>query len=284
MKLPKITLKNIDIHVNNNVALHGDFYINDDKLNKKPLVLFVHGFKGFKNWGGFPYMLNRLSSSGYAAACFNFSHNGVTIDKPEEFTRLDLFALNTFSRELNEIGIIIDHFYENEKKYNIDKEKIILIGHSRGGGISIIAAAKDKRVKCLVTLASVSQFDRYSDKLKHEWKEKGYIEVENSRTKQIMRLNATLLKDIETNIETLNILSAASKLTIPALFIHGKEDLAVRFKESEEIYEKSNKNISELILIENTGHTFGVTHPFGGTTPAFERVIEKIKSFLESHS
>ena len=266
----------------NGTKLYGDLYYKESE-QLQPLIVFVHGFKGFKNWGGFPYMLEQLSKSGYNGACFNFSHNGVSNERPEEFVRLYLFAKNTFSKELDELGYIIDYFYEKADNFNIDRKRIALIGHSRGGGISIIKASSDSRIKCLVTLASVSHFDRYSDKLKNEWRSKGYIEVENSRTKQMMRMDVTLLEDIEKNTDTLNICSAVSKLKIPALFIHGKEDLAVRCSEAEEIYESSNKELTELFLLENTGHTFGVTHPFSGTTDAFERVIGRMKSFLNVH-
>jgi esterase/lipase len=67
---------------------------------------------------------------------------------------------------------------------------------------------------------------------------------------------------------------------VPALLIHGKEDLTVKFKEARKLYDNSDKNLTELLLIENTGHTFGVVHPFNGTTTAFENVIESIKNFL----
>ncbi len=266
------------------VPLYTDFSINCSyyfsKNSIKPLVIFTHGFKGFKDWGGFPYLMEKLSEAGYGAASFNFTHNGVSEDNPVEFSRLDLFAENTFSMELNELDFVIKYFFENADELKIDKKRISLIGHSRGGGISILKASSDDRIKCLVTLSSVSTFDRYSDKLKREWKQKGYIESENTRTKQLMRLNASLLEDLEKNKDSLDIISAASRLNIPSLFIHGKEDLAVKYSEAEEIFGGTNKNNKELFLVENTGHTFGVVHPFAGTTNAFETVIEKVLGFL----
>src|SRR4030095_5496265 len=177
----------------------------------KPLIIFVHGFKGFKDWGGFPYFLDKLSSEGYAVLSFNFTLNGFNEKPPMFFSRLDLFAENTFSRELLELNTVINYLYGNAEKFKIDKNRIAVIGHSRGGGISILQSAGDSRIKCLAALSSVSVFDRYSDKLKQIWKKQGYIEVENSRTKQMMRLNVSLLNDIENNSHSLDIISAISK-------------------------------------------------------------------------
>jgi esterase/lipase len=272
----------MEISAQNGTILNGDLY-REISPAPKALVIFVHGFKGFKNWGGFPYLLTQISHAGFTAAAFNFSHNGVSNDKPEEFTRLDLFEKNTFSMELSELGIIIDHFYENAADYNIDKKRIALIGHSRGGGISILKASADERITCLVTLASVSNFDRYTDNLKIKWRIRGFIETENSRTKQIMKMNVSLLDDLENNKESLDICRAAEKIKIPSLIIHGKEDLSVRYTEAEQIYKHASRSPAELMIIENTGHTFGVIHPFSGTTPAFEKVILKVKEFLKVH-
>jgi len=271
----------VKIHSKKNLIINCNCFFKTQKL--KPLIIFTHGFKGFKDWGGFPYLMEKISSEEFGAVSYNFSHNGVSEKNPVEFTRLDLFSQNTFSLELNELSDVINFFSDNADDFMIDKNRMALIGHSRGGGISILSAADDKRIKCLVTLSSVSGFDRYSDKLKLEWKKKGYIESENTRTKQLMRLNVSLLEDLENNKDTLNIISAASRLKIPALFIHGKEDLAVKYHEAEEIFESTDKQNKELFFIENTGHTFGVIHPFAGTTPAFDIVIEKIIGFLKKY-
>lgn len=258
-----------------------NIYENPDFNNKKPLVIFAHGFKGFKDWGGFPYMLKKISDEGFVTAGFNFTYNGVDSEHPTEFSRLDLFAKNTFTRELDELECVINYFYEHTEEYNIDREKIALIGHSRGGGISIIKAAENDMVKCLITLASVSDFNRYTEEHKKKWREKGYFEVLNSRTNQMMRINSSLLDDIENNKSMLDITAAVRNLHKPFLIIHGKEDLSVRYSEAEAIFRNSDKYLTELFTVENTGHTFGTVHPFEGTTKAFEIVIEKIIEFLK---
>ena len=252
-----------------------DVYYPMMQSRKLPFVLFLHGFKGFKDWGGFPYMLEKISENGFVAAGFNFSYNGIE-NEPMNFTCPDKFAENTNTREIEDTISVLDFFEMNQEEFNIDFSSVTLIGHSRGGGDAIIVAAEDKRVTKLITLAAVSDFNRFSDEIKKQWRENGFIEIQNSRTRQNMRLNVTLLDDMEKNAGRLNILNAAAKLNIPFLIIQGAEDMAVSKSEAELIYSVADKSKSELFIIEHTGHTFGVQHPFAGTTPAFETVLQRI--------
>jgi len=74
----------------------------------KPAVVFCHGFKGFKDWGPFPEWGRRLANAGFVSVHFNFSYNGVPRDTPTEFTELDKFADNTFTRELDDLRAVLD--------------------------------------------------------------------------------------------------------------------------------------------------------------------------------
>ena len=258
-----------------------DFYY--PKVEDLPLVIFCHGFKGFKDWGSFPYVFDKVASAGNFVVSFNFSYNG-TGDTPEtmsEFTRLDLFADNTFSRELDDLGSVIDFLETNKNTLPYNFEDLTLIGHSRGGGIVILKTAEDKRVKKLISLASVSGFDRYSERHKKEWKDRGYFEILNMRTKQKMRLNYSLLEDLEKNKDRLDIEKAAAKIDVPWLIIHGTEDLAVDYSNAETLYNTGSDENKQLIIMEQTGHTFGAVHPFQGTTDALEKVITLIMDFLK---
>lgn len=273
---------NISIKSVINPDINSTIIVEKGALNT-PVLIFAHGFKGFKEWGGFPYMMEKIAREGFACISFDFSHNGVTKDKPAEFTRLDLFAENTHTKEFDDLQTVIDYFYDNGGKYNIDKNRIALMGHSRGGGAVILKSAEDKRIKALVTLSSVASVNRYTPEQKRRWRLAGYIEIPNTRTMQMMRMNKAFLDDIEQNAERLDITKAMGRMNIPALIIHGMEDLAVRYTDAGKLYENSNKDLTELCVIENTGHTFGIEHPFKGTTKAFEDAIGKTIGFLRKN-
>lgn len=277
----KIIKKSLKIKNSHNDNLNTDVRYIDSNNKKLPVVIFCHGFKGFKDWGCFPYMMDKIAEAGNLAVSFNFSYNGTGEDEKDhsDFTRLELFAKNTFSRELDDLGSVIDFFAENKNEFKYDPENITLIGHSRGGGIAILKTAEDNRVKRLIVLASVCNFDRYSDALKKKWKEVGYFEVMNSRTNQIMRMNYDLIEDIEKNKERLDIQKAIAEINIPALIIHGTQDITVDYSNAEDLYSRSNKELTELVLIENTGHTFGAVQPYAGTTKALEEAITLVLDF-----
>ncbi|MDD5360553.1 MAG: prolyl oligopeptidase family serine peptidase [Ignavibacteria bacterium] len=277
-------MKNIKIKNKSGDILNIDLRYDENLKKKLPLLVFCHGFKGFKDWGCFPYMMEKISREGVFVVSFNFSFNGTdnSKDNPVDFDRLDLFAQNTFSKELDDLGNLLDYLEKEKENYNFDFDNLILAGHSRGGGIAILKTAEDMRIKKLIALASVSEFDRYGNETRKNWKERGFIEALNTRTKQKMRMNVTLLEDIENNYERLDICGAMKKIKVPVLIMQGTEDLAVDTSEAETLYNLCDKEKSKLVIMEKTGHTFGGAHPFAGTTDAIERVIGEAVGFINN--
>ena len=108
-----------------------------------PAVLIAHGFKGFKDWGMFPWIAERLADAGFRAVRFDFSHNGV---EATDFDRLDLFLLDTWTRPQEDMAAMS----------SARGGPLGLLGHSRGGADAILFARHEPRVRCVATLASVS--------------------------------------------------------------------------------------------------------------------------------
>lgn len=248
-----------------------------ENVDKSPCLILVHGFKGFKDWGFFPYASNYLANCGFFVITFNFSHCGID-DKNFDFFDLKKFAKNTVSLEVSELVQVINA-YKNGF-FGIAFGKIGLIGHSRGGGVAILSSLIIK-VDAYVVWASVEKFDRYTERQKDEWKNKGYLEVLNSRTNQMLRMNVELLEDIELNKNgSLSIENAVKDLDKALLIIHGTEDLTVPVDEGEQIYNWSNKDLTEFIKLPACGHTFDIVHPFEGSNKKFDKVLFKSKEFL----
>ncbi|MCY7422970.1 MAG: alpha/beta fold hydrolase, partial [Chitinophagaceae bacterium] len=209
--------------------------------NKKPLVIYVHGFNGFKDWGNFNLIAQQFAEAGFVLVKFNFSHNGTTPDDPEEFTDLQAYAENNYTTQLDELGQIIDwcvdekHYYVEE----IDRDNIYLVGHSLGGGLVILKAAEDDRVKKIATWAAISEcktpWGNWDEEQLKTWKESGVAHVANSRTKQQMPLHYQLFLNYQHNLERLDIKQAISKLTIPTLICHGTQDEAVTVDKAKDL-------------------------------------------------
>ncbi|WP_336687767.1 alpha/beta hydrolase family protein [Chryseobacterium bernardetii] len=252
------------------------FYMNNTE--KRPLVIFVHGYKGYKDWGAWDLMAEKFAESGFFFVKFNFSHNGTTVDDPLHFADLEAFGNNNYTKELSDLGIVIDYFIKDP---HVDSEKIILIGHSRGGGISIIKTFEDERINGLITLASVDTLDRFpTGELLENWKREGVYYVLNGRTQQEMPHYYQFYEDYEKNIHRFDVERATEMAKAYMLIIHGTEDEAVNVKHAEHLH-ILNPN-SELFLIEGGNHTFGAKEPWNNPElpDDLNKVTEKCIDFL----
>jgi uncharacterized protein len=154
----------------------------------KPVVIFSHGFKGFKDWGHFDLVAEAFAGEDLAFIKFNFSHNGTTPEDPLNFGDLGAFGKNNYIIELQDLKLVMDWVHENKVLHEeLDPRRIYLLGHSRGGGISILKAGEDQRVKKLCTWASVSTLvNRNKKKTIDTWKREGVVYAHNARTGQQM--------------------------------------------------------------------------------------------------
>lgn len=229
-------------------------------MDKLPVILFCHGFKGFKDWGAWNLMATVLAGSGFLVVKFNYSHNGGTALRPIDFPDLDAFSNNNYSYEVRDTLRMLD-WIEN-CDIPADLNQIYLMGHSRAGGITTIVSAMDKRVKKLTTLAGVANYaDRFpKGNAFIEWQDKGVIYLENGRTKQQMPLKFQIYTDFITNRNTLNIQKCASNLTIPHLIVHGDADPTVHVQDAY-LLKRANPN-AQLIIVKGANHVFGAQHPW----------------------
>ncbi|WP_299883371.1 alpha/beta hydrolase [uncultured Lacinutrix sp.] len=263
-----------------------DVFFNENKT-PKPLVIFCHGYKGFKDWGAWNLLAEAFMNANLFFVKFNFSHNGGTVENPINFPDLEAFAENNYTKELDDLEFVLDYFLaENyEFKNEIDFNNVTLIGHSRGGGITILKASEDSRITKLITLASVCDFAKRTATIGNleEWKKEGVKYVLNGRTKQQMPHNYQFYEDFKTNEERLNIEQAERKLSIPHLIIHAKDDPSVKYNEAESLH-LWNSN-SKLFPIENSDHVFSAKEPWNENhlPLALNKVVDKSISSILAH-
>ncbi|WP_152285953.1 alpha/beta hydrolase family protein [Flavicella marina] len=250
---------------------------------KKPLVIFCHGYKGYKDWGAFDLMSDVFIDNNLFLLKFNFSHNGGTMENPIDFPDLEAFGQNNYSKEQNDLKFVIDWVLQQEKYANeLDSENIILIGHSRGGGAVILKASQDDRIKKLITWAAVSDYkSRFPvGPILEHWKKEGVAYIENSRTLQQMPHYIQFYEDFIANEDRLTIKTAATKLKISHLIVHGSEDTTVGIEEAKNIEKWSSK--SELLVVPEGDHGFGAKQPWEEEKlpKDFAFVLEKSLAFI----
>jgi len=230
----------------------------------KPIILHVHGFKGFKDWGYFNQAADYFANHGYVFVKMNFSHNGVTPENPLEFVDLQAFGHNNFSIEQSDIGQTIDFILSNNfpvMPMEINQNLLYLTGHSRGGAAVILKAFFDDRVKAVATWAGVNDLsNHYSKQQLEDWKNKGVIYIENSRTGQEMPLYYQIVEDYEANEKKFNVREAIIKLNKPILVVHGTTDETVPFRVALQV--KQWNQSAELFILKGADHVFGGSHPW----------------------
>lgn len=249
--------------------------------NGAPLLIFIHGFKGFKDWGHFNAISDEFYRRGIAVLKFNFSHNGTTPDAPFDFADLEAFGRNTFSFEQDDLQAVIDYCFAADWKTTVNLEQLILLGHSRGGGAAILQAAADKRVSKVITWAGVSDYEpRVNPPELEQWITNGVIYQRNARTGQDMPLYISLRNDFYANKARLDIPAALALLQQPLLLVHGTADTSVLPAEAK-VMKRINKSAA-LVLIKGADHTFGGKHPFTGSSlPEHTlQAIEKTAAFI----
>lgn len=256
-------------------------------LKALPVVVFCHGYKGFKDWGAWNLMSKNLAENGLCVVKFNFSHNGGTVEQPIDFPDLEAFGQNNYTYELDDLDFVLN-WIETEitSSVNIALEDITLVGHSRGGGIVTIKAKEDQRITKLITIAGVSDFKvRFnigSDEFK-EWRTSGIKYVLNGRTKQNMPHYFQFYEDFANNEQRLSIENAAKEIAIPHLIIHGDQDTSVKVDEAFAIHGWNKKSI--LKIIEGTNHVFDSAHPWNTEKlpNAMIRVCHLMTDFIKTN-
>jgi dienelactone hydrolase len=279
------SIKNILLTGSGNKPISLDLFFKN-KNKASPVVIYAHGFNGFKDWGNFDMLANKFAEEGFVLLKFNFSHNGTSPEHPDEFTDLEAFGNNNYSRQLEDLGLIIDWVCDplNIHHSAIDSNQIYLIGHSMGGGICTLQAAADKRIKRLITWAGISEcttpWGNWPPEKMKEWKESGVQYYTNSRTKQQLPIYYQLYEDYHQNQDRLSIQKAIKSLTIPILICHGKLDKAVPVEKAFELQQWQPS--AKLFLVESD-HVFGRSHPWTSNElpQAMKEVLEASLQFLK---
>ena len=252
-----------------------------DRKNPRPAVVIVHGFKGFKDWGMFPVLADQMARAGLTAVSVNLSGSGV--DDAGDFSLPDNFTRNTYSAELEDITRTVAAVRAGVPLGIAPPAAIGLFGHSRGGGMAIVVAARDTALRALVTWAAIGSIDRWSDEAKASWRRRGHLNVQNTRTGQVIPMSTAILDDIAENADgALDIIAAAGRIQMPWLIVHGESDESVPVEDAKLLAAASSRSSTRLLLVPG-GHTLGATHPLAGMPETLDRVMGETVGWFSRH-
>jgi dienelactone hydrolase len=245
----------------------------EERAQPLPYVLVLHGFKGFMDWGFFPELARRLVGQGLAVIRFNFSGSGVGED-PLELSEERAFFANTPSRQLDDVERVRTWLDGGAVPW-IDPRRGGLFGHSMGGAIALLHAARRHDYRALVAWAPVAHFRRFAPEVEALWREQGQVEILNARTGQVHRLGLDWLLDIERNPRALDVEAACRRLATPTLIVHGSQDEAVPLEEGRRLAAAFPPGVARIAVQEGANHTFGAVHPLAGVPAGLERALQE---------
>jgi len=261
-----------------NGDLATDIHRVPSRVSSKGTIVFAHGYKGFKDWGAWPVMGDVFAEAGWEFVRFNFSHNGHLSSDEMNCTDESAWSRNTYSIEKSDMVFMLSR----SRSPFADNEKLIVMGHSRGGGIAALAAS-EVFVDRAVLLASVSDFGARFPKGAEliKWQQSNMLNVLNARTGRTLTHPYSFYEDFINNREALDIETAVRSLSGQLLVIHGEDDKAVSPSEGKHIADWAERG--EYCGVSNTGHTFDTSHPW--TSRELPRgaliLVEKTLEFLE---
>lgn len=185
-------------------------------------VIFSHGFTGNKDeWGRF-LKATLVVAKDFRVLRFDFSGNGESEGKFEE---------SHFSKETDDLLSAIAFMKEQ------GCTSIGLYGHSMGGAVSILAAAREKVQAVATSAAVVYPNPARMAKFAREW------------------VNKELPTEFLENVANTNVLQAVSKINAPLLIMHGDRDTIIPVEEARQLYAHA-KEPKKLVIINGADHDF----------------------------
>ena len=208
------------------------------KNNKHPVIIMCHGWGSNKlgTWQGlFVKAAREFCKKGFSVLRFDFRGSG---DSEGEFEE------QTVETMLEDLDCVLNNL---DKNY-VNTDKIGLIGHSLGGKISLLKAAKDKRIKCLALWSTpASHRDTTSTDLIEEIMDRKNLYLNDSG----VWINAKQMESC-LNHDGLKVIR---KVNVPVLIASGSEDTSIFPSQGKKLYKNTNKP-KKLVFVKGADHAF----------------------------
>jgi uncharacterized protein len=227
-----------------------DYTYHHGRQGARELVVIGHGVTGNKDRPFVVALAEGLSKAGIPALRFSFAGNGASAGR---------FSDCTVSKEVEDLGSVID---------SVQDRDVIYVGHSMGGAVGVLRAAKDPRIKALVSLAGMVHTKAFAEREFGMVKPgEGFMWDDSN-----CPLSQTYMDDMA---RIGSVVESASRIRVPWLLIHGTEDDVVPIQDSYDIFAKANEP-KKLMELKGSNHVFAGEH----TAPMVSAVTQWIQQQL----
>ncbi len=263
----------------NGELIHG--HSHRPRKKARGVILLVHGFKGYKDYGMFPVIAHHLCDAGYVVHCMNFSHSGM-LDGDGPFERPDLFEADTWNKQVVDLQAAIKAI--DEGVLQSQGLPLILMGHSRGGVAVLLAAARGTQdlgqlqPTAVVTIASPCVCNSYSPEACAKLLEDGWLASPSSRTNQELRVGSGFLKEQLDDPESHDLEALVQQLSCPVLLAHGESDRTVPVEAADVLAQaiESGGQSATVVRLRDGDHVLNTPNP----APLDEAPSPQLAAFL----
>ncbi|MFD1603937.1 alpha/beta hydrolase family protein [Flavobacterium artemisiae] len=291
-----ITFKETPIVLKINVDQLFGTLTTPDLTKKYPVALIIAGSGPTDRNGNNPMMKNNslkmlaeaLAKNGIAS--LRYDKRGIGESK---------------SSAISEGSLVFENYIEDAKSWiNLLKQdkrfsKVIIIGHSEGSLIGMIAAAKadkfvsiagagdsaDKIIKSQIALKSMKPLEDMTFPIIDSLKSGNTVKKVDPMLNSLFRpsIQPYLISWFKYNPQ-----NEIKKLTIPVLILQGNKDLQVTVKDAENLAQADTK--AEMLIVDKMNHVMKIIEGDqqanmesynNETLPISEALVSKIISFIE---
>lgn len=214
------------------------------------LVILGHGVTGNKDRSLLVAVAEGLAERGWPCLRISYTGNGESGGRFED---------SCITKETGDLSSVLDDVPQDVK--------IAYVGHSMGGAVGVMTAAKDARIRTLVSLAGMTHT---ADFVKREFgdvvPDQGFMWEDEE-----CPLSQAYVDDLT---EIGSTLESAAKVVQPWLLVHGVEDDIVPIKDGEDAFAAATSE-KEWLPIEGAGHSFDEN--------SYRRIIEAVDGWLTRH-
>ena len=249
-----------------------DLYLPEKVSKPLPIVVWIHG-GGWRSGSkdGASARLGPLLSKGYAGASIGYRLSGEAI----------------FPAAIADCKGAIRYLRANAEKLGVDPDRIGVWGSSAGGHlVSLLGTSGDERkwdqhrthanvsarVQAVCNWFGPSDFLRMNDF-------PGRIDHDAARSPESLFIGGPIQENKE-KVAAANPITYATADDPPFLHMHGDNDQAVPFNQSELLHAalKAKGVKTELYRVRNGGHGFG-----GATKDSREQLSDRVVKFFDQH-
>ena len=260
--------------------------ITAPRQHARGTLFIAHGFKGYKDYGMFPHVAACVAAHGWAVVRFNFAHSGMT-RSDETFERPDLFALDTWNRQVSDLEQLFEALKEGRLPSCPAIAPVVLFGHSRGGVASMLAAGRGLEVNAVVSASAPRDALRFAESDLTRLRSEGVCTVESSRTGQVLSVGRHFLDEVENEPESHDPCRMARAMNCPLVLVHGDSDQTVSCEDASALADSAGGSVT---MVPGGNHVFNVPNPFDPRSKAspqlaaLESVLLQTLRAVESHS